>query len=596
MRSSSKPRKLSRDNDSASSSLSPVHPTTPGPMDVDEKASGGGRSGSSGKDKKKEKADGSSSSSDSSSSDEDDGRPPRPAPPASQTFGEDPSTFPDPTVYEIREITPDMTDEEVKRIYSVASFPHSDLHDVIAGDPPDKDFSSAKPSNQISASTFQTYVDPYFRPFTEEDLAFLRERGDRATPFGMPKRGSKHYTQVWAEEDGSAMSLDSPVNGFGDGRHQALNQPRGSIENMDDEVAETDGVSVGPVLSRLLQAMRPEHRVQTSEDGAGANGVNGVNGDGDGGYGGYGNANGVDADGNPTGSTSIQPATYMTESATEAWKRPTGPKLEYHQLDERVKQELRHIGFLDLEAPFGADYDGAFDDEVAARLRVLQTRLREQLLINGARKARLADLVREHMAHQEYATILEDLDGQVNGAYLKRTRTMGKSKKAKRPGGAGGGSHYVGGAPGAPGAAGSGVAGMARPGIGDVTRTLMERRRRWIDSIGAVFDDESLNRVPRLPKHGTGPGNDIWKQKLREQLERRDRRVKREAAADGLDDADADGEGDGADEEPDGGKTGASAAKIPTVFKKAIMADLMRKEKAAWEEEADVLDEADEMQ
>lgn len=185
-------------------------------------------------------------------------------------------------------------------------------------------------------------------------------------------------------------------------------------------------------------------------------------------------------------SNSLAPASAMLESSTEAWKKASHPKLDYGQVDERIKQELRHIGFLAPEPSFEAEYDGHFDDEVSARLRLLQERLREQMLINGARKARLTELVKERMAHQEYQTILEDLDLQVQSAYLKRTRTMGKSKKNKRPGGAGGGSHLV------------GATGTARPGIGDLTRTLMERRRRWIDTIGSVFDDENLGRVPRV--------------------------------------------------------------------------------------------------
>ncbi|KAI0158075.1 histone acetyltransferase subunit 3 [Xylariaceae sp. FL1272] len=467
---SSKPRKLSRDNDSASSSLSPVAQASPsGAMDVDDKM-------------KLEKKDDDEEEEESS---EDEGAPPRREAPQFQTFGPDPSTFPDPTVYEIRDARPGMTDNERRELYSVAIFPRTDLADEIAGDPPDKDFSSAKPTNQISFSTFSTHIEPYFRPLAEEDLTFLRERGDRTTPFHMPKRGKKHYTEIWAEED-NAMAIDSAAQGRD---KLAPNQPRGNIDHMDDDVAETDKLSVGPVLSRLMQAMRPEARVQPSEDKPMTNGINGdadireeVNGD----------ANGTAADGE---SKAIPPATYMTESSTEAWKKATHPKLDYSQCDERIRQELRHIGFLP-EDGFDADYDGHYDDEVCARLRLLQNRLREQILVNGSRKARLMDLVRERMAHQEYQTILEDLDTQVQGAYLKRTRTMGKSKKAKRPGGAGGGSH-----------AGGGAAGMARPGIGDVTKTLMERRRRWIDSIGTVFDDENLGKVPRQ----TDPDSSIFK-------------------------------------------------------------------------------------
>ncbi|GKT43197.1 chromatin-remodeling complexes subunit NGG1 [Colletotrichum spaethianum] len=482
LRESTKPRKLSRD--SASSSLSPVAPATPSAMEVDEKT-------------KKEDND-----EDEEESSEDEGAPPKKAQPAAHTFGDDPSTFPDPTVYEIRETHPGMSDEELREIYSVAVFPRTDLADLIAGDPPDKDFSSAKPTNQISFSTFSTYMEPYFRPFAEEDLAFLRERGDRVTPFHMPKRGKKHYTEIWAEEDG-AMALDKPQNA----REQlAPNQPRGAIDNMDDEVAETDKLSVGPLLSRLMQAMRPENRPQADED-KGANGVtNGdtaMNG---------GSVNGENGDAQQSFSDDkaqpVPPAAFMPESNSEAWKKASHPKLEYTQVDERIKQELRHIGFLPQEGNFESEYDGAFDDEVAARLRLLQGRLREQMLINGARKSRLTELVKERMAHQEYQTILEDLDTQVQAAYLKRTRTMGKSKKNKRPGGAGGGSHAVGGA-----------AGMARPGIGDMTKTLMERRKRWIDTIGSVFDDESLGKVPR----SSDPDSSIFRANVMSDLMKREK-------------------------------------------------------------------------
>ncbi|SPQ17973.1 a1ff7b90-afa2-483a-b06a-b603325102e8 [Thermothielavioides terrestris] len=483
--STGKVRRLSRDHDSASSSLSPVAPRTPSNMDVDDKA-------------KVEANDDDSSS--------DDGRPPPPARPQANTFGDDPSTFPDPTVYEILPVQPGMTEDEIKQIYSVASYPKSDLRDLIAGDPPDKDFSNAKPTNQISFSTFSASIEPYFRPFTEEDLAFLRERGDRVTPFVMPKRGKKHYTEIWAEEDG-VMAVDSSPPGGRD--RLPPNQARGTIENMNDEVAETDKLSVGPLLSRLLQAMRPEHRAPPAEDKPG--GINGVNGEGDG-------TNGTASFDFSSGDN--PPHSQANGSNTEAWKKAIHPKLDYVQVDERLKQELRHIGFLPLpphqdpsassttanpssgppqpdSTATTAEYDGHYDDEVAARLRLLQSRLREQVLINGARKARLTELVKERMAFQEYQTILEDLDGQVQAAYLKRTRTMGKKPKKARPG-------QSAAAAAAGGAGASGVAaGMARPGIGDLTRTLMERRKRWIESIGTVFDDPQITKVPRASEEGS---------------------------------------------------------------------------------------------
>lgn len=481
-----KPRKASRELDSASSSLSPVAPATPAAtgMDIDDKED--------------------VAKSEDSSSDEQEQ--PAPAKPHHQTFGDDPSTFPDPTVYEIREVKPGMSEEEIKKIYSVAVYPHNDLSDLIPGIPPDKDFSSAKPTNQVQFSTFSTYIEPYFRPLTEEDLAFLRDRGDRVTPFVIPRRGKKHYTEVWAEEDG-AMTVDSAQ-----ARDKLpANQARGSIDAISDDVAETDQVSAGPILSRLLATLRPEHRAATSEDKPTSNGL--TNGE----------TNGeavVDhnADLNalmPDAPASIPPATFMTDSSSESWKKATHPKLDHAQVDERIKQELRHIGFLPPDTE--PDYDAHYDDEVAARLRFLQTKLKEQSIINGARKARLAELTKEHMAHQEYTTILEDLDSQVQTAYLKRTRTLGKNKKTKRPGGAGGGSHFV------------GTAGMARPGIGDMTKTLMERRRKWIDSIGPVFDSEgNLGKVPR----SKDPGSSIFKPEVMAELVKKERESWDEEAED----------------------------------------------------------------
>jgi len=104
----------------------------------------------------------------------------QPAPAASMpqypTFGPDPSTFDDPTVYHIREVTEDMADDQKKEIYGVSSFPKSDLSNLVAGKLPDKDFSNAKPTNQVNANTFAAYIEPYVRPLTEEDMAWLKER------------------------------------------------------------------------------------------------------------------------------------------------------------------------------------------------------------------------------------------------------------------------------------------------------------------------------------------------------------------------------------------------------------------------------------
>ena len=322
----------------------------------------------------------------------------------------------------------------------------------------------------------------------------------------MPVRGKKHYTQVWAEEDGS-ISIDKAPGPD----KLPPNQARGSLEGMNDDVAETEQISTGPMLSRLLSAMRVENRPPTEEkpytNGTGSPLTNGI-----------GSSDPQPSTSDPftdTPVTTLPPATFMPESNLQTWKSLT-PKLSSEQMDERIKAELRHIGFLAPDSE--PDYDAHYDDEVAERLRKLQKELKRVSIINGARKARVLELANERMAHQEYSTILEDLDGQVQQAYLKRTRTLGKGKKnTKRPGGAGGGSHYTaGGTSMANGGTGAGTAaGVTKPGIGDVARQLMTRRERWEGKIGPVFGPD-VTRV-------RGKGEGIFGEEVMEGFMKRER-------------------------------------------------------------------------
>ncbi|KAK5216207.1 Transcriptional regulator [Exophiala xenobiotica] len=409
-----------------------------------------------------------------------------------QGFFPDPLA-PDPVIYHIRDVTPSMSDTEKKQIYGVTSFPTKDLKDEIAGVPPDKDFSNAKPTNQVSANTFLTYVEPYVRPLIEEDMAFLRERGDRTTPFLAVPRGKRSYQEIWAEEDGTVL-VDSSNDKL------PPNHPRGNIEQINDDNLNTDQVSTGPLASRLLSLLKFEHRSPPSD----LNGVNenAFNTDGN---------DTMDLDGLTNGHDSsekpLAPASAVAELAGS--KSSNSQRLDYVQSDERIKGELRYLGLLGQDD--NPDYDAHHDDDISERLRLLQGELRRVMITNGARKARLLDLAKERLAYQEYSTIHEDLDSQVQQAYLKRTRTMGKTKKGgpgskPRPGGAG------------PGTAMS--LSRARD-IGDSARMLMDRRKRWESCIGPVFKDM---------KHGI-PDKDttIWDPKVMEMYEKAEMEALEEA-------------------------------------------------------------------
>jgi transcriptional adapter 3 len=76
----------------------------------------------------------------------------------------------------------------------------------------------------------------------------------------------------------------------------------------------------------------------------------------------------------------------------------------------------------------------------------------------------------------EYSANTMHKNIQVEQAFAKRSRNMKATKKKK------------------PVANGVGVA-QARVGIGEQARTLMERRRRWNETIGPVFDKD-LTRLP----------------------------------------------------------------------------------------------------
>jgi transcriptional adapter 3 len=198
----------------------------------------------------------------------------------------------------------------------------------------------------------------------------------------------------------------------------------------------------------------------------------------------------------------LPPAAAVVDQAPS--KNSTLQRLDYIQSEERIKGELRHLGLLGQdESP---DYDAHHDDDVSERLRLLQAELRRVMIINGARKARLLDLAKERLAFQEYSTIHEDLDSQVQQAYLKRTRTLGKTKKggpgANKPKA---GTHGA----GAPGTAMS--VNRARD-IGDSARMLMDRRKRWENCIGPVFKDMKHG----IPEKGTT----LWDPKIMEAYEK----------------------------------------------------------------------------
>ncbi|RKP36676.1 histone acetyltransferases subunit 3-domain-containing protein, partial [Dimargaris cristalligena] len=280
----------------------------------------------------------------------------------------------------------------------------------------DEDFSRVKVTSEVPITTFWTSVEPYFRPLTDNDLLFLQEEADNVTPYLTPHLG-RHYTQVWAEEDQKLFPNDRPpVPPEGKPIHDFLNE-----HLVDDEVG------CGPLTDRIVNALIQDKIIEPPED--------------------YPDDDGADPD---LGSV-------KSESGLGLF---SGGAVEIAGLEERLARELRYIGLL---GDTDVDWAAREDDEVSAVLRHAQRQLREQAEINHQRKARLLDVVRDHLAYQEYRQIVDELDKQVEQSYLKRNRHVKTKRKKILP---------------------------TRSALSDLATSGLERRRRIMDSIGCIFPDE----------------------------------------------------------------------------------------------------------
>ena len=205
------------------------------------------------------------------------------------------------------------------------------------------------------------------------------EQGDKVNCYTIPPLGP-HYSETWAQDETQTFASPAPPQ-LSNG-----NQPKGGPEDLSDDVLETEEVSLGPLMSRILAGMVIEDNVAEQ------------NGD----------SNGDDEN------TSIKnqfSASSLPGSQDPSWKL-NNAKSNYAAFEEAMKREMKYIG---LWEPSEEDPDWSLqqDDEVSARLRALQKELRKQSIMNGARKSRLTQMLKDQLAYQEYATILEDLDKQV---------------------------------------------------------------------------------------------------------------------------------------------------------------------------------------
>ncbi|KAK6463179.1 histone acetyltransferase transcription factor [Scheffersomyces coipomensis] len=390
--------------------------------------------------------------------------------------------------------------EYLKKKYGVASYPENDLLNLLPGTIPNIDFSKNKPpSNQVQFTTYQSYIESFFRPFSNEDIEFLNERyiiqpgmektdyDPEVMPFLIPKLG-RFYADVWADEDATLSSkLNSP----------AYQQPptdsykaKGTVDALNDDMLYTEDISCGPLSSRLLSAILSTRETNGEDEDEDMDGKDAS---------GSGNDEEKNAQDNDIIATQLD--------SGEDYKL-TSDINDFNTIEDRLKRELKYIGIF-MNLPINDEDTGQKikqngigrlkkssssiidnddwiknkeDDEVCAEIRSLQRELREVVSRNKANRKKLIPIVEEQIAYQEYCAILEDLDKQVDQAYMKRLK--GKSKKKKVD-----------------------TTTPQQLAANNGLRTLLEKRRRWIENIGKLFRPaEIMKRVPSediLIKEGT---------------------------------------------------------------------------------------------
>lgn len=371
--------------------------------------------------------------------------------------------------------------EYLKKKYGVASYPENDLKLFLPGEIPDLDFSKVKvPQNQVQFTTYQTYIESYFRSFSNEDIAFVNEEfvippgydknyDPLVTPYLIPKLGD-FYVDVWGEEDaalGSKLSSPAiakpPIESY---------RPKGEFDNISDEKLLTEDISCGPLSNRLLSAILSVHECKATETEE------------------------ADTESNPnnikTEDNSLAGDSFLYDPASKLDAGDTYKTLaennDFYSMEERLKRELKYIGiFMNLPSITGdkpkkgnvVDSEDWIlnreDDEICFEIRALQEELKGALIRNKRRKKALLPIIKEHLAYQEYCAISEDLDKQVDQAYIKRLKAKSKKKKAvTEP-----------------------TTTLQQQAANSGLKSLLDKRTRWITNIGKVFKaPEVMKRIP----------------------------------------------------------------------------------------------------
>ncbi|KAG6853097.1 hypothetical protein C0991_006900 [Blastosporella zonata] len=331
-----------------------------------------------------------------------------------------------------------------------------------------EDFSKSKQPSQVTVTTFYTSIEPWIRNIREEDVGFLEHTGDEVEPYVLPKLG-RHYLDVWDDQDaGRIPPLGEPTHSF------APPAPKWDPSTLTEADLWTESHGHGPLTERVLSALLPIadagwKGVKAAEDAM---------------------------EGRPGGS-----------GAAAAKKE----RLNVTDLETRIRDTMRYHGLLD-SVP---DFSNKVDDPIATALRQAQRELRKVVATNKARKERLVSIARDRLGYQEYLELRDSIDKNITTLYTKLQRKDAPKvvKKKKQKGDAA--APETNGVPVVPGpcpaALGFHTDDDMQLHISEQLKPLVETRRQWVDTVGAVFEQkqrEQPGRIWGLPEESIFRGID----------------------------------------------------------------------------------------
>ncbi|KOS13594.1 hypothetical protein Malapachy_2032 [Malassezia pachydermatis] len=266
-----------------------------------------------------------------------------------------------------------------------------------------------KEASQVSITTFYNYVDTFFKPVTEDDLAWLSSKVDDPSPFQFPELGT-HYRQVWDKEDRELQGLlqsgdvslssktrpstvDEDELPLAQTMPSPFNASSLSLQDMTAEHMYNRLAHGGPLIERLIASLIVPP---------------------------------------PSGSPSSSAAAL--EAATESDLTPP-PDIQkpLSDMEAQARQACEAIGLMEPGAPI--PWDDQADGPIGSALRLAQARLRRQMKANEERKARLFKVAQDRMAFQDYQACLQAVDREIESSWTKRTRQIkasaGKKRKAE---------------------------------------------------------------------------------------------------------------------------------------------------------------------